>query len=257
MILSDLHVHTVFSDGKSTPREVVEEAAKKGMKKIGFSDHSYTDFDESFCIPARKITQYRECIADLKNEYVGKMEILCGIEQDYYSNEPTDAYDYVIGSVHYIYKDGKYIPVDESPQMLIGAVKKHFNGDIYAFAEEYYRIVSDVVRKTHADIIGHFDLVTKFNEGGKLFDESHPRYKAAALSAADILLESGAVFEINTGAISRGYRTSPYPSDEIIRYIAARSGKFILSSDSHSKETLCFEFENVLNKYASVINLLK
>lgn len=253
MIFSDLHVHTLFSDGKNTPREVTEEAVKRGMKKIGFSDHSYTDFDQSFCIPAQKIMQYRGCIAGLKNEYAGKIEILCGIEQDYYSDEPTDGYDYVIGSVHYVYKDNKYIPVDESPQILLSAVERYFDGDIYNFAEEYYRIVSDIMRKTQADIIGHFDLVTKFNECGKLFDESHPRYRAAAISAADALLESGAVFEINTGAISRGYKTSAYPSDELIRYIAAHSGKFILSSDSHAKETLCFDFEKYYNVWKNLI----
>ena len=51
------------------------------------------------------------------------------------------------------------------------------------------------------------------------------------------------VFEINSGAISRGYRTFPYPSMNILKYIAEHKGKVILSSDSHQKETIMYKFE--------------
>ena len=61
--------------------------------------------------------------------------------------------------------------------------------------------------------------------------------------AVDRIIKNCKVFEINTGAISRGCRTTPYPSDEIRDYIRQKGGKFILSSDSHQKETLCFEFD--------------
>ena len=50
-------------------------------------------------------------------------------------------------------------------------------------------------------------------------------------------------FEINTGAISRGYQKDPYPSDEIIAYLHQRGARFVLSSDSHQKETLMYDFE--------------
>ena len=92
------------------------------------------------------------------------------------------------------------------------------------------------------DIIGHFDLITKFYEGGALFDETEPRYIAASRAAADVLLKTGKPFEINTGAISRGYRTAPYPSLALRDYIRHKGGSFLLSSDSHAKESLCFQF---------------
>ena len=89
--------------------------------------------------------------------------------------------------------------MDESPELLRAAAEKHFHGDLYALIEEYYRTLARVVEKTGADIIGHFDLISKFNEGGALFDEAAPRYLAAAQKAADILLKTGRPFEINTG----------------------------------------------------------
>ena len=244
----DLHVHTTFSDGKNTPEEVVLEAIARKMKVIGFSDHSYTAFDESWCMKKGDIPLYRACITELRGRYADRIKILCGIEQDFYSEEPTDGYDYVIGSVHYIRAGEEFIPVDESPEILRAAAEKHFGGDLFVLIEDYYRTVAQVVEKTHADIIGHFDLVTKFNEDGSLFDEADPRYLAASRAAADALLKTGKPFEINTGAISRGYRTSPYPSVALRDYIHGRGGSFILSSDSHAKETLCFRFEVLENE---------
>ena len=47
MELFDLHVHSTFSDGENEPGEIVLAAIAKGVKTLGFSDHSYTGFDES------------------------------------------------------------------------------------------------------------------------------------------------------------------------------------------------------------------
>ena len=243
MILTDLHVHTTYCDGKNTPEEMVIAAIEKGMECIGFSVHSYTEFDASFCIKAEKVDDYKAEINGLKEKYKDKIRILCGTEMDYFSEMSTDGFDYIIGSVHYVMADGEYIPVDESEQTFVDSVNRYFDGDFYAFAEAYYKNVAQVLGRTKADIIGHFDLVTKFNEGEKLFDESNPRYVAAFKAAVDSLLPYGKPFEINTGAISRGYRTQPYPSPQIVEYIRSKGGKTILTSDSHSKDTLCYEFE--------------
>lgn len=164
MELCDKHVHTIFSDGKNTPEEVVLESIARKMEVLGFSDHSYTAFDERWCMKKGDIPLYRACIAELRARYADRIKIFCGIEQDFYSEEPTEGFDYVIGSVHYLRAGEELIPVDESPEILRAAAEKHFGGDIYALIEEYYRTVAKVVQKTGADIIGHFDLITKFND---------------------------------------------------------------------------------------------
>ncbi len=243
MILKDLHVHTTFSDGKNTPEEIVEYAISKGLKTIGFSDHSYTFFDESYCVSKENIEKYIFEVLRLKEKYKNKIEILLGIEQDYFSKEPTDRFEYVIGSVHYLKFGNEYVPVDLNSNELVYASEKYFGGDIIALAENYYETVASVIEKTNADIIGHFDLITKFNENNALFDENDERYICAYKKAVDKLIITGKPFEINTGAISRGYRTMPYPSMQIYEYIKSKGGKFILSSDSHSKDSLCFNFE--------------
>ena len=243
MITRDLHMHTSYCDGKNTPEEMVLAAVDKGLNTVGISGHSYTFFDTSYCMQKDDIARYIAELRYLRAKYFDKIHVLCGVEQDYYSDHPTDDFDYVIGSVHYIKAGEEYIPVDESAEILNSTKEKYFNGDIYALCEEYFSTVADVVNKTGCDIIGHFDLITKFIEREPIFDTNHPRYVAAWQKAADELLKTGVPFEINTGAISRGYRTSPYPAADIISYIKERGGRFVLSSDAHSADAIAYRFD--------------
>ncbi|MBO7376260.1 MAG: histidinol-phosphatase HisJ family protein [Clostridia bacterium] len=247
-LLGDFHVHSTFSDGKSAPEDVVLAAIARGMRYIGFSDHSHTPHDESYCMRKERAAEYRGVIARLREKYSDRITVLCGVEQDYYSDMPSDGYDYVIGSVHYIRAGGEFCEIDGRPERLVAAAEKYFGGSIAALSEVYYETVSDVAAVTGADIVGHFDLLTKHNGGGKLFSESDPVYISAWTAAADRLLAGGRLFEINTGAISRGYRHSPYPSAEQRRYIFSHGGRFILSGDSHRPENLCFGFEDLVSE---------
>lgn len=247
--MRDLHVHTVFSDGKNTPEEMILKAIELGMEEIGFSDHSHSPQNdgEEWSMPRGREKEYRAEIARLKEKYKGRIRVLCGTEQDLYSDVPPEGYDYFIGSLHYVRVPGtdSYVSVDLDRKMLKKEVAEYFGGDFYAFTAEYYRQFSRLPQLYPAcSVIGHFDLVTKFIEEEPLFDTSDPRYIAAWQQAADALLKMNIPFEINTGAMARGRRTSPYPAREIRDYIRARGGKMILSSDSHRTDTLGHRFED-------------
>ncbi|MBR5782848.1 MAG: histidinol-phosphatase [Clostridia bacterium] len=247
--MRDFHVHSTYSDGVSTPEEIVLAAIDRSMDAIGFSDHSYTDFDLSYCMTKEKSQLYFEEITALKKKYAGRINIFCGIEQDFYSHPPAQPYDYVIGSVHYIKLGEEYVPIDCSPDYLIKAADKYFDGDIYCIVEQYYKTVAKLLDKTNADIIGHFDLITKFNRNGNLFDESAERYRRAASEALTALLKYDVPFEVNMGAISRGYRERPYPAAEWIETIKAGGGRFIFSSDCHDKDYLRYQFDRYEKEY--------
>lgn len=242
MIKADYHVHTYYCDGKNSPLEVVLSAIEKGVEILGFSVHSYTSFDGSYCIKKEKIEEYKNEINFLKEKFKEKITILCGTEVDYYSDMDKRGFDFLIGSCHYIKIGEAMIDVDNTPKILRNAADKYLNGDMYSLAEAYYKDMADVIEKTGADIIGHFNLIEKFSEKEKLFDTENERYKRAWQKAIDKLLSFNVPFEINTGAISRGYKSEPYPSLEMIEYINNKGGKFILTSDSHEKSTLMYEF---------------
>lgn len=245
MTESNFHTHTSFCDGNDTPEELIKKALEKGCKKIGFSGHSYTAFDESYCMSREGTELYKKEIRALKEKYSGQIEILLGVEQDYFSKEDTSEYDYVIGSVHYVKKDGLFFPIDLDKESFVKTVNEHYGGDFYALSEDYYALLSEIYEKTKCDIIGHFDLVTKYNEKNNLFDTRNERYINAAYKAIDALCGTGALIEINTGAIARGLREEPYPEELLREYMNKKGFKFIKSSDCHNKEKLLFGFEKI------------
>lgn len=238
--MKDLHMHTVFSDGKNTPEEMILEGIRKGLETIGISDHSSGD---PCGMTLARSKDYREEIARLKKKYAGQIQVLCGLERDFLTDDFAD-YDYTIGSVHWLkMPDGHRVSIDWTAEKLREGAEKYFGGNMYALAEAYYEAVSRVAEVTKCDIIGHFDLVTKFIEKDPTFDTRDPRYVRAWQQAADILLRTGKPFEVNVGAIARGYRTDPYPSAEIRQYIREHGGTLIMSSDAHQKENIAFQFE--------------
>ncbi len=243
MTYSNFHTHTIYCDGKDTPEELVLWAIELACPELGFSGHVYTSYDESYCMSRENTVKYLDEIKALKAKYADKIKIYAGIEYDYYSNEPTDKFDYIIGAVHAVLKNGVYIPVDLSLDDLKANINKHYGGDSDGFAEDYFALVGDLYEKTKCDVIAHFDLLTKFNEIEPLFDTNSERYRAAALTALDKLKNAPVAFEINTGAISRGYRTTPYPESFIIDEIKKLGKKIIVTSDCHAKENLLCGFD--------------
>lgn len=246
MSVSNLHTHTVFCDGKDTPQELVEYAISCGCNEIGFSGHGYTDIpdEDPFCMTPENTRKYLDELRRLKEIYKGRINIRIGVEQDYFSEVDQDEFEYVIGSVHYVLKDGKYLPIDESKELFIDIVKKYYDGDYYKLAADYYALAGDIYSKTKCDIVGHFDLITKYNEGNTLFETSDPRYVKAADDALEKLLKEDVIFEINHGAVARGYRTTPYPEERIIEKIRAAKKSVIHTSDCHSKEELLFGLDD-------------
>ena len=242
-MFSNYHTHTVFCDGADTPEELVLEAIRLGCPEIGFSGHSC--LAEDCCSMTEEGTlAYCAEIRRLQEAYRGRITIRLGIEQDYFSSIDRAQFDYVIGAVHFLKKD-RTRSIDESRGRFLDIVQNAYDGDVYSLAEEYFSLVGDLWQHTHCDVIAHFDLITKFNEGGCLFDTGHPRYRAAADAALDALMESPCLLEVNTGAMARGYRSEPYPEQRILDRWLAAGKEIILSSDCHAKQNLIFAFDSL------------
>ena len=92
-------------------------------------------------------------------------------------------------------------------------------------------------------MIGHVDLVRKFNLKHPFFDVTARWYREELVKTADAVAASGKIVEVNTGAIARGWQEDAYPSVEMRSLLRERGVKFILSSDAHAPETLDFAFE--------------
>ena len=236
--LQNLHQHTTFCDGNDTPEEVVLEAIKKGFGGIGFSSHCYMEYAKYYCMPLEKTAEYRQEIARLKEKYAGQIDVFCGIEFDICCPERPEGFDYVIGSLHGLRFDGVDYEFDGKLDHFQKMINEHFGGDGMAFAKEYYRQLAWLPDFGDCDIIGHFDLVTKHRDNAKLFDSESKEYRFAAIEAAEALAGRIPLFEVNTGAIARGYRTTPYPDPFIIKEMKRLGFGVVISSDCHQKHLM-------------------
>ena len=234
---SNVHSHTTYADGRDSAEAMVQAALRLGFHTLGFSEHGHADYDDYSMRPEQE-AEYREEIGRLKAKYAGRIALLLGYEHDWLAPAPADAYEYMIESVHYVPAGGELFCVDNTPEILKDAIARLFAGDAYAMCRAYFREVCASCAGSRADILGHIELVMKFNERRDLFDDADPRYLACALEAAECAAESGKLVEINTGAIARGWRTRPYPGEAMLRHLAARGARVIITSDCHNYDYL-------------------
>ena len=238
-----IHVHGTLCDGKDTLEAMAAAAYQQNVQYLGFSCHSHTPIpaDEGAVLPA-DMTEYRQTVLRLRAEYEGRMEILLGLEWDSQSDISPEDFDYWIGSVHYEKGgNGQYYAADWGEEHFIACRDELCGGDPLGVTDLYYQEVARVAAKK-PPILGHFDIITKHNEGGRLFDETVPRYQMAALEALHTADPAASLLEINTGGVSRGYRTTPYPALFLLREWKNMGGKIILTSDSHSVDTIVSGF---------------
>ncbi len=273
----NLHTHSVYSDGKSQPREIVEEAIRQGLTTIGFSEHSPLPFDNTFSVKSADMPRYVAEIAQLKAEFKDKIDIYCALEADYLTgvSEPfavtKEKYnlDYLIGGVHLVvdpalrqaqgpladeiwFIDGpKWEVYDEGLQ-------KFFNGDIRRAVRRFFEQSNEMIENEQFDIIAHFDKI-KMHNRDRYFHEDEPWYRKLALETLDLIREKGLVMEINTRGIYKKRYNGFYPSPWLMEEACKMGVPAIISADAHHFSEITLEFEaaeEALKRagYRSVVN---
>lgn len=146
---SSVHVHSKLCDGKNTLDEIAVTAWRNGLQTLGFSGHSHTPCDLEYCMTQSRTALYKAQVAKLKERYAGKLDILCGLEWDLFSDDDPTQYDYWIGSTHYVKgpKTGKYYEIDWREEDLRACIDDDFDGDGLAVAEAYFANVAKVAEK--------------------------------------------------------------------------------------------------------------
>lgn len=228
---------------------MVEAAYRLGFTDFGISGHAdFSMYEPGVGMNDEVLSEYKKEIELLKEEYAGRMNLSVGIELDVLG--PVQKAEYAIGSVHCVEKNGEVVGVDNTEEILADGVKRLWDGDWYAFVRDYFELESRVYDITRCDWVGHFDLLTKFNENRdgsfRYFDPASDAFLEPALAAMKKLNRQGLPFEINTGAISRGYRSVPYPSEILLKELRAMGGRILISSDSHSVKTIGYGFEEAV-----------
>ena len=260
-IRGNYHTHSTFCDGKNTIAEMAEAAFHAGATHLGFSGH----IDPGVLM--QDIPGYFREVDRLRAAYAGRMHIFRGIELDNaYKRSCADSAEYIIGSTHFIPVQGSpvwentmpigngaakneeerikelgLICVDNTAEILHEGCKHYYDGDYYRMAADYYRFESMVVERLQPTFIGHFDLITRFNdlpaeESGHFLDETDARYLKPAEESMEKLAAAQIPFELNLGALNRGRKKEPYPRIELLKYLHTLGGEIIVSSDAHDRD---------------------
>ena len=236
----NLHTHSTWCDGRNTTREMAEAAVEKGFDILGFSGHaSVPSWDGSMSVDDTRA--YVQEVLSLKEEYKDRLSIYLGIEEDTENRllfkEP---FEFVIGSCHSLAHEGVRLAVDYNRGISEFMLENWYHNDYRAFVREYFREVLRMKDWDEVDIIGHIDLITKFNEDESFFRFDDPFYVKEATDAIDAFA-GRKILEVNTGAIARGYRTTPYPARNLLQYMKEKNVRILLSSDCHTAGDLdCF-----------------
>lgn len=245
-------MHTTWCDGKNTSAEMVQAALEKGFDAIGFSSHVLLPISDPWTLQPDTVDAYVAEIRALAEKYKDRISILCGMEADFITGKSRPdrsvyarlGLDYLIGSVHEVVApSGVRVPVDHKPELLADGIAQQFGGDAQAFVRAYFAAERDMATTCEFDVIGHPDLVRKFNGKLSYFDESADWYLDELRITADAFAATGKIVEVNTGGISRGWIDDAYPSPFFRALLRERGVRFILSSDAHSAAAIDCAFD--------------
>ena len=104
-VRGDLHMHTTWSDGAQTTREMVEAAIAHGYDYVAITDHSQS-LGVAGGLSEEDLTRHAEEIRDLDAGY-SEFRVLSGTEVDIrsdgtldYSDQMLEQLDFVVASIH-------------------------------------------------------------------------------------------------------------------------------------------------------------
>ena len=246
IVTSTLHNHCDMCDGRCSAEEMIEAAIAAGFTDFGLSCHSYAPFDLEYSI--KDESAYLNKLAELRQKYAGRIRIAYGTEQDLFAPvRYKDAYDYIIGSVHYL-KDasGAYHTIDGSLAELKRTLDEVYAGNALALIADYYENVIRVAEEQRPDIIGHFDVIKKTNSGSAWFREDDPAYRKLALDAIRKTAKSGAVFEVNTAPLFKKLSLDVYPSPFLLLELLSLDADVMINTDAHCTEQLLYGIDHAI-----------
>jgi len=231
-MLIDYHIHTRFSDGKKDFSDYVDEAVKRKIDEIGFSDHvSFEKVD--WLMNVTDLPNYMNKITQLKK--ASKISIKMGLEVDFVPYKMDKLmrminnfnFDYLLGSVHFI---GDWL-IDDEKQM--HKWKKKNVDEVY---QQYFALVQNMAKSELFDIVGHLDLVKKFDFRPK------KDITSLLLETVEIISKSKMCVEVNTSGLRKPCREI-YPSEKLIKMCFDNGLPITLGSDAHSPEEVGADFD--------------
>lgn len=241
-----LHTHTIGFDGNNTIAEMANTARECGMHTIGISNHFIVHpniknakmyehaaargyaaiYQDSFDTVIDNFKRHYDEIEQVKSDT--GIQILRGMEVDFFNtaqwrNGFEQALqilkpDYLIGSAHFVIYDGQLCNVhdilnsdDETRDKMLG---------------QYWENIGHAAESGLFSWLAHLDLPKKVGLGT---DDKWTDTEAKIIA---IIAKTGTRIELNTG-FKWADTPAVYPSNRILKHVAAHSIPVIISDDAH------------------------
>lgn len=249
MIQADMHMHTWFStDSEACPCDMADEAVRKGLKTICFTDHFDKDDLEWGEEGIFDVDAYFVEMQKLQEEYAGKLNIRIGIElgfrtylKDYYE-ELTKKYpfDFVIGSVHNVpYKkdaEGNILYTDPAAEKLFAD-----RTDKEAYCLMMETTLENVRTSDCFQTLGHLDYVVRYGKSREK-EYSYTDYADIIDEILKLLIEKEKGLEVNSAGLKYGLPFA-HPHPDVLKRYRELGGEIItIGADAHKPEHIAYDF---------------
>ncbi|WP_442603376.1 histidinol-phosphatase [Paenibacillus sp. KN14-4R] len=247
----DIHTHHErCGHAKGDIRQYIEAGLREGLDVIGISDHSpYYGEKEDQAYPEiamakTEFPRYVEEVLRLKEEYAGRIDVLLGVESDYFS-EHLEAYrnvyekypfDYIIGSVHRsggvsIFNRNRWKRLNEDEQ------RQH--------KEAYYNLIQQSAQCGLFQILGHIDAMKAYYPA---FSDIQTPIVEETLK---IIGANKLAIEVNTSGKTKDVG-GWYPSDEMLEMALHYGVDITFGSDAHLPSRVGDEWELVRSRLKEI-----
>jgi histidinol-phosphatase (PHP family) len=246
-VLTDYHLHLRPDDvGEAAEyfthdnvERYLATAEEHGITELGVSEHIYRFSD---ALEVWDHPYWRGQATDQLDEYcdfVGSTDLKLGIEADYVRGAEDKllhvltpyAFDYIVGSVHFLGEQGA---VDDRRYDIWDRI-----GDPDKLWRTYFEWIAEAARSGLFDILAHPDLVKLWGDD-RPPPENEPRtFYEPAIEA---IAESGVAVEISTAGLRKPVGEI-YPSREFAEMCIDAGAEFALSSDAHAPEQVGFGYD--------------
>lgn len=241
MLPADYHTHTpLCRHAKGEPIELAEQAVRLGLRELGFSDHNpmpEDDFDD-WRMRLSELDRYVESVEQARRKFPN-LTIKLALEVDYlpgYEDWVRDlaqrhAWDYLIGSVHYVSSSWAI----DNPQQL----SEWKNRDPIEVWTAYFERLTKAAESKLFDIIGHADICKKFC--------FYPKQDCTNLIRRflESARQNNVAIELNTAGLRKDCKEI-YPSPAILD-LAFKSGVAItFGSDAHAPAEVGLNFSEAI-----------
>jgi len=243
------HIHTDFSDGKNKPEDYVKAAIERKFGEIGFSDHialSNLWYVESWTMKLEMLQNYIRSINRLKEKYP-QIAIRLGVEMDYIPGKrdqikeivENSNFDYVIGSVHLV---GDFLT---DSHHFVEKWKKMTDDEIVDMNKRYYEMVQEAANSKLFNIIGHFDVVKKYNF------RPQENMDDVIKKTLDIIKNADLCIEVNTSGLEKPCHEI-YPSEKILKWCHDLGIPLTLGTDAHNVSQIDMHLNDAIKLIKSI-----